>query len=149
MVVNGNLYNWSYLMMSADKWDFAHMEAAKVYAKLSHAKRLKVGCVIVRDKRIISIGYNGMPSGWDNECEEEGVTKPEVLHAETNALAKVASSHESCRGAELYCTHSPCLDCAKLIYQAGIVKVFFAEEYKSRDGIEFLLRSGVEVSRLV
>jgi len=153
MVVNGDLYNWSYLMMSADKWDFAHMECAKVYAELSHAKRLKVGCVIVRDKRIISIGYNGMPAGWDNECEFERdgelYTKPEVLHAETNALAKVASSNESCRGAELYCTHSPCLDCAKLIYQAGIVKVFFGEEYKSRDGIEFLLRSGVEVSRLV
>ena len=127
----------------------AYMNVAEIFAEQSYAVRAKVGCIIVKDNRIISIGYNGMPSGWDNECEEEGVTKPEVLHAETNALAKVASSNESCRGAELYCTHSPCLDCAKLIYQAGIVKVFFGEEYKSRDGIEFLLRSGVEVSRLV
>ena len=109
-----------------NKWDRSHMEAAQLYARLSSATRMKVGCVIVRDHRIISIGYNGMPSGWTNECEtadEYGnmpKTKPEVLHAETNAIAKVAKSSESSEGATLYTTCAPCLDCAKLIYQSGI-----------------------------
>ena len=125
------------------------MEAAGVYGNLSTATRLKVGCVIVKDKRIISIGYNGMPSGWDNNCEHEGKTKPEVLHAETNAIAKLARSSESGDGAELYCTHAPCMDCAKLIYQSGISMVYFSESYKSNAGVEFLKQSGVGVIRIV
>jgi dCMP deaminase len=136
------------------KWDEAHMSAAETYAKLSSAKKLKVGCVIVRDNRIISIGYNGMPSGWTNECEttdEYGnmpVTKPEVLHAETNAIAKVARSSESCEGATLYTTHSPCLDCAKLIFQSGIKKVVWRDQYRSAQGNIFLVMAGLEVERV-
>ena len=125
------------------KYKKAHMAAAEVYAELSYAKRKKVGCVIVRDDRIISIGYNGTPSGWDNECEhttlwKDGkqlsspilVTKPEVLHAETNAIAKLASSTESGEGAILFLSSfSPCMDCAKLIYQSGIKEVYYKENY--------------------
>jgi dCMP deaminase len=132
------------------------MEAAEVFAKLSYAKRLKVGCVIVKDSTVIGIGYNGMPSGWSNDCEyqvyEEDlhttvklVTKPEVLHAETNAIAKVAKSTNSTEGADLFVTHAPCLDCAKLIYQAGIKTVFYKQTYRCTEGLEFLRESGVEV----
>jgi len=137
-----------------NKWDKAHMKAAEVYAQLSSAKRLQVGAVIVKDNRIISIGYNGMPSGWTNECEHtdeygfNAVTKPEVLHAETNAIAKVARSGESCEGATLYTTHSPCLDCAKLIYQAGITRIVWRNEYKSSKGNVFLVTAGVDVDYL-
>jgi len=141
-----------------DKWQDAHMKVAEVYASLSSAVRLKVGCVIVKDKRIISIGYNGMPSSWSNECEDEvtwpngdvrfTVTKPEVLHAETNAIAKLARSSESGEGAELYCTHAPCLDCAKLIYQSGIEMVYYKHPYKKDDGLSFLRMGGVGVIRL-
>jgi len=141
-----------------DKWQDAHMKVAEVYASLSSAVRLKVGCVIVKDKRIISIGYNGMPSGWDNKCEDEvtwpngdvrfTVTKPEVLHAETNAIAKLARSSESGEGAELYCTHAPCLDCAKLIYQSGVEMVYYKHPYKKDDGLSFLRMGGVGVIRL-
>ena len=141
-----------------DKWDIAHMETAKIYAKLSSAKRLKVGCVIVKDRRIISIGYNGMPSGWDNECEYldkeyeffDGAlkTKKEVLHAESNAIAKVARSPESSFGAVLYCTHAPCLDCAKLIHQAGIVEVWYEEEYRNLEGLRFLAECDILVRRV-
>jgi dCMP deaminase len=139
------------ILRKMNKWDKAHMEAAEIYSQLSTAKRLKVGCVIVKDNRIISIGYNGMPSGWTNECEttdEYGnmpITKPEVLHAETNAIAKVARSSESCEGATLYTTYSPCLDCAKLIYQAGIKKVFWRNQYRSEEGNVFLVTAGVDV----
>ena len=113
------------------KFVIAHMKAASVYAELSSAKRLQVGCVIVKDNTIIGIGYNGMPAGWDNNCENviqhsddtvELKTKPEVLHAETNAVAKVARSTNSTEGADMFVTHAPCLDCAKLIHQAGIKK---------------------------
>lgn len=141
-----------------NKWQDAHMKVAEVYANLSTAVRLKVGCVIVKDKRIISIGYNGMPSGWDNKCENEikwptgdvrfTETKPEVLHAETNAIAKLARSSESGEYAELYCTHAPCLDCAKLIYQSGIEMVYYKHPYKKDDGLSFLRMSGVGVIRL-
>jgi len=139
-----------------DKWQDAHMKVAEVYASLSSAVRLKVGCVIVKDKRIISIGYNGMPSGWSNECEDFSETKkytalktkPEVLHAETNAIAKLARSSESGEGAELYCTHAPCLDCAKLIYQSGIEMVYYKHPYKKDDGLSFLRMGGVGVIRL-
>ena len=135
------------------KYQQAHMRAAHLYAELSTARRLKVGALIVKDDRIISIGYNGMPSGWDNNCElelEDGTikTKPEVLHAETNAIAKLARSVESGLDADLFVTHSPCLDCAKLIYQAGIRRVYYATNYRDDSGIIFLKNSGVEVTKL-
>lgn len=137
-----------------NKWDKAHMKVAEVYAQLSSAKRLQVGAVIVKDNRIISIGYNGMPAGWTNECEHtdeygfNAVTKPEVLHAETNAIAKVARSSESCEGATLYTTHSPCLECAKLIYQAGITRVVWKNQYKTIKGNVFLVTAGVDVGHI-
>jgi dCMP deaminase len=124
------------------------MGAAEVYAQLSSAKRLQVGCVIVKDNRIISIGYNGMPSGWTNECEDsDGQTKPEVLHAETNAIAKLASSSDSGLGADLFVTHAPCMNCAKLIYQSGIKTVYYKNTYRDDSGIKFLKRSGVQVTK--
>lgn len=145
----------------------AHMQAAEVYAKLSTAKRLQVGCVVVKNNTIIGIGYNGMPSGWTNECEkrvytspwpaeyleEDGThynlaTKPEVLHAETNALAKIARSTNSSEGATLFCTHAPCLDCAKLIYQSGINSVYYRNAYRNDDGIEFLKKCSVDVNNV-
>ena len=121
----------------------AYMEVAKTFANLSTAKRLQVGAIVVKDDRIISIGYNGMPTGWDNCCEENGKTKPEVLHAEANALTKLAKSTESGDGAMLFCTHSPCIDCAKLIAQSGITHVYYDENYRSEDGLKFLVKSGV------
>ena len=148
------------------KWDRAHMETARNYAELSTARRAQVGCVIVKDNRIISIGYNGMPEGWDNNCEDEDwpqwakvrdwkeldpvyvklTTKPEVLHAETNAIAKVARSSESSEGATLYTTMLPCLDCAKLIHQSGIKEVFYSETYpKGTAGLEFLEKCNIPV----
>ena len=135
------------------KYKNAHMKAAHLYADLSTAQRLKVGALIVKDDRIISIGYNGMPSGWDNNCEytqEDGTlkTKPEVLHAETNAIAKLARSNESGLDADLFVTHSPCLDCAKLIYQSGIKRVYYANAYRDDSGVNFLKNSGVEVEQL-
>tara|TARA_B100001939_G_scaffold98990_1_gene85312 strand:+ start:6436 stop:6840 length:405 start_codon:yes stop_codon:yes gene_type:complete len=120
-----------------------------VYATLSSATRLQVGAVIVKDNRVISIGYNGMPTGWDNTCEDENnVTKPEVLHAETNAIAKVASSTESAQDATLYCTHAPCLNCAKLIYQSGIIRVVYDQTYKTNDGLTFLQKCGIIVQKV-
>jgi dCMP deaminase len=133
-----------------DKFIDAFMDVAERFAQLSSAQRAKVGAIIVKDKRIISIGYNGMPSGWDNECEEDGKTKPEVLHAETNAIAKVAQSSESSRGSELFCTHLPCMECAKLIHQSGIVTVYYREEYQAAKGTgkQFLIDSGIEVIKV-
>ena len=130
-----------------EKFVSAFMDCAERFAQLSTATRAKVGAIIVKDNRIISIGYNGMPSGWDNVCEHEGRTKPEVLHAETNAIAKVAQSSESSRGSELFCTHLPCMECAKLIHQSGIVTVYYREEYQSAKGTgkQFLIDSGIEV----
>jgi dCMP deaminase len=136
----------------------AHMATARNYAELSHAKRLHVGAIVVKDDRIISIGYNGMPAGWDNNCEYEYtdpqtqrtelVTRKEVLHAETNAIAKLARSNESGLGADLFITHAPCLDCAKLIYQAGISRVWFGAEYRDDAGIRFLKQSGITVTKV-
>lgn len=143
----------------------AYMKTAQIFSELSHAQRLHVGAIVVKDDRIISIGYNGMPAGWDNVCEYEEVystqdapgddfrivhtgilkTRPEVLHAESNAIAKLARSNESGLGADIFITHSPCIECAKLIYQSGIKRVFFGQEYRSNDGIEFLKKSGVAV----
>ena len=132
-----------------DKFISAYMDVAERFAQLSYAQRAKVGAIIVKDDRIISIGYNGMPSGWDNVCETEGRTNPEVLHAETNAIAKLAQSSESGKDATLFCTHLPCMDCAKLIYQSGITHVYYREEYKAAKGSgkEFLTESGVTVAR--
>ena len=168
----------------------AYMKTAKIFSELSHARRLHVGAIVVKDDRIVSIGYNGMPAGWENDCEykdymsrdasgwlnpgeieerwpfeeeckgeeesDEYVytrryalkTKSEVLHAETNAIAKLAKSTESGVGATMFITHSPCLDCAKLIYQSGINRVFYSNDYRSRDGVDFLKKSGVNVEKL-
>lgn len=140
------------------------MKVAEVYAQLSSAKRLQVGCVAVKNDTIIGIGYNGMPSGWDNNCEMEisevvdidnrtitpiqTVTRPEVLHAETNCLAKISRSTNSSDGAYLFITHAPCLQCAKLIYQSGIKSVFFRNEYRDTSGVEFLKKCKVEVNKI-
>ena len=135
----------------------AYMDTAKIFAELSHAKRLHVGAIVVKDDRIISIGYNGMPAGWDNNCEDVVQysddttalkTKPEVLHAESNAISKLARSSESGLDSTIFVTHSPCLDCAKLIYQSGIRTVYFGSAYRSSDGVDFLTKSGVEVNKV-
>ena len=136
-----------------EKFVKAYMDVARRFAELSSARRLHVGAIVVKDDRIISIGYNGMPSGWDNDCEEELLnedgfqlkTRPEVLHAESNAIAKLARNANSGLDAELFVTHSPCMECAKLIYQSGIKAVYYQQSYRDNSGIEFLKRSGVEV----
>ncbi len=127
-----------------------YSDIAERVAELSSARRLQVGAIVVRDDRIISMGYNGMPAGWDNNCESEQAdgtlrTRPEVLHAEMNALMKLARSHESGLGADLFITHSPCMECAKGIYQAGINRVYYGKQYRSNDGIQFLNQSNIEV----
>ena len=162
------------------------MKTAKIFAELSSARRLHVGAIVVKDDRIISIGYNGMPAGWDNNCEnkeymsgdaggwlspeeiyeqwpfeEEDIdpdlgyarryalkTKPEVLHAESNAIAKLAKSNDSGEGADIFITHAPCIECAKLIYQSGINGVYYSENYRDDSGIEFLKKSGVNIEKL-
>lgn len=122
---------------------------ARVWATNSYCKRRQVGALIVKDRMIISDGYNGTPSGFENECEdEENHSKPYVLHAEANAITKVAKSNNSSEGATLYITASPCMDCAKLIIQAGIVRVVYADEYRIIDGIELLEKAGIEVVQL-
>jgi dCMP deaminase len=160
-----------------EKFIQAHMKAAEVYAELSTAKRLQVGCVIVKDNTIIGIGYNGMPSGWDNNCEDmeyilkedcqhssvhlikNGYTKSahgwsklhskkEVLHAETNAIAKVSRSTNSSEGANMFITHAPCLECAKIIHQAGIKEVYYRNNYRTVDGIEFLKKCNIGVQQV-
>jgi dCMP deaminase len=161
----------------------AYMATARVFAELSHARRLHVGAIVVKDDRIISIGYNGMPAGWDNNCEDkvwdsgaggwldpaefdakypyEGwheqaqrnvryglKTKPEVLHAESNAIAKLAKSNESGLGSDLFVTHAPCIDCAKLILQSGIRRVYFGAQYRDDHGVRFLQQSGITVTKV-
>jgi len=167
------------------KFRDAYMKVAETFAELSSARRLHVGAIVVKDDRIISIGYNGMPSGWDNNCEDvewcnaggwlsteeivegwpyEGAyldadgnemqnryrlkTKPEVLHAETNAIVKLARSNESGLGAHLFVTHAPCLDCAKLVYQSGINSVYYRNSYRIQDGLHFLEKAGVKVEKM-
>jgi dCMP deaminase len=125
------------------------MKTAETFGSLSSAKRLQVGAIVVKDNRIISIGYNGTPSGWDNCCEDENnKTKPEVIHAEANAVAKLAKSHESGENSEMYVTHAPCIECAKLIYSSGITKVYYRNEYRSTKGIEFLKKCGLEARKI-
>jgi len=132
-----------------NKFLFAYMDVAERFAQLSHARRLQVGAIVVKDDRIISIGYNGMPSGWDNECEDENnKTKPQVLHAESNAITKLAKSHESGDKSTMFCTHSPCIECAKLIFQTGINTLYYRSDYRSTEGIDFLKASGVIVEKL-
>lgn len=148
-----------------DKLVSAYMDVAERFSQLSSARRLQVGAIVVKDDRIISIGYNGMPSGWDNNCENEVVdppedweidinaispnqrlvTKPEVLHAETNAISKLAKSNEAGEGATMFCTHAPCMDCAKLIYQSGIKTVYYKHQYRSTSGIDFLEKCNIDV----
>jgi len=138
---------WSTTKLTSE--DIAHLKVALIYADLSKAKRAQVGCIIVKENRIISIGYNGTPSGWDNNCEDSNdETKPEVLHAETNAIAKLARCTESGDGSTLYCTHSACINCAKLIYQSGIRRVVYARDYAGTDGVDFLKAAGVKVDKL-
>lgn len=164
-----------------EKFIKAYMDVARRFAELSHARRLHVGAIVVKEDRIISIGYNGMPAGWDNDCEYTELmpvndstarlddypllgtfwinghsvdrryrlrTKPEVLHAETNAIAKLAKSNDSGDGADLFVTHSPCVECAKLIYQSGIRRLYFGQNYRDDSGIKFLQKSGVEVIKV-
>ena len=168
------------------KFRDVYMKVAETFAELSSAQRLHVGAIVVKEDRIISIGYNGMPAGWDNNCEDKEYmsvdaggwldpeeieeqwpvqeqqlpkednrwlryrlkTKPEVLHAETNAIAKLAKSTESGNGATMFITHAPCLDCAKLIFQSGINSVLYRNSYRSDDGINFLAKAGVMVEKL-
>jgi dCMP deaminase len=136
-----------------------YMKVAELTSTLSYAKRLQVGSVIVKGNKILATGYNGMPSGWDNECEtteiveldekfvKQLVTKQEVLHSETNAIAKVSASTESSEGATMFCTHAPCINCAKLIYQSGINSLYYRNTYRDTSGIEFLEKSGVSVTK--
>ncbi len=141
-----------------NKFISAYMDVAERFSKLSTAKRLQVGAIVVKDDRIISIGYNGMPSGWTNDCENQIidvktgdttlVTKQEVLHAESNAIAKLAKSGESGEGASIFVTHQPCIECAKLIYQSGIKSVYYSKEYRLTDGLKFLTKSGVNVIKV-
>ena len=138
------------------KWISAFMDTAERFSQLSSAKRLQVGAVVVKDNRIISIGYNGMPSGWTNECENivqhsddtvTTVTKDEVIHAEANAIIKLARDGESGNGASLFCTHAPCIHCAKLIHGAGIKTVYYRESYRDTLGLDFLEHCNIEVKK--
>jgi dCMP deaminase len=139
------------------KWIDAFMDTADRFAQLSSAKRLQVGAVVVKDNRIISIGYNGMPAGWTNECENfvqhsddtvTTVTKDEVIHAEANAISKLARSNDSGLGATMFITHAPCVHCAKLIYGAGIEHVYFRESYRDTLGLDFLDKCKIEVKQV-
>ena len=129
--------------------DKRYMQMALIWAENSYCKRRQVGAILVKDKMIISDGYNGTPCGFENICEDESFkTKPYVLHAEANAITKIARSHNSSEGATLYVTTSPCIECAKLIIQSGIVRVVYANEYHVSDGVDLLVRAGVEVLKI-
>ncbi|WP_031426401.1 deoxycytidylate deaminase [Flavimarina sp. Hel_I_48] len=131
------------------KYDIAYLRMAREWAKLSYCKRKQVGAIIVKDKMIISDGYNGTPTGFENICENEvGETQWFVLHAEANAILKVASSTQSCAGATLYITLSPCKDCSKLIHQAGITRLVYHVDYKDNSGLSFLEKAGVQVQQI-
>ena len=129
-----------------NKYDKAYLRIAREWSLLSYCKRKQVGAIIVKDRMIISDGYNGTPSGFDNCCEyDEGLTRWDVLHAEANAILKVARSTQSCEGATLYITLSPCKECSKLIHQSGIKRVVYQNGYRDDSGIQFLIKAGVEV----
>ena len=131
------------------KYDKAYLRIAREWGLLSHCKRKKVGALIVKDRMIISDGYNGTPTGFENYCEDEqGYTKWYVLHAEANAILKVASSTQSCEGATLYITMSPCKECSKLIHQAGITRLVYNIDYKDNSGLEFLQKAGIELKQI-
>ena len=131
------------------RYDMAYLRMASEWGKLSHCIRKQVGAIIVKDRMIISDGYNGSPTGFDNYCEDEdGYTKWYVLHAEANAILKVAASTQSCEGATLYITLSPCKECSKLVHQAGIKRVVYKDGYKDDSGIKFLEKAGIEVMQL-
>lgn len=131
------------------KFDQSYLEMASVWARNSYCKRRKVGAIVVKDNMIISDGYNGTPSGFENICEDEnGVTKPYVLHAEANAITKVAKSGNSSLNATLYVTAAPCLECSKLIIQAGIKRVVYRDEYRLTDGVDLLKAAGIEVEKV-
>ena len=136
-------------MTKPEQFDRSYLEMARVWAKNSYCTRRKVGALLVKDRMIISDGFNGTPSGFENICEDPatGKTKPYVLHAEANAITKVAKSGNNSQGATLYVTDAPCLECAKLIIQAGIKRVVYLIEYSVRDGIELLRRAGIEVCK--
>lgn len=128
------------------KLDIRYLQMAQIWAENSYCNRRKVGALLVKDRMIISDGYNGTPSGFENICEDEdGKTKPYVLHAEANAISKVAQSNNSSKNATLYVTTSPCLECAKLIIQAGIKRIVFSEKYRLQDGLDLLKKSNIEV----
>jgi dCMP deaminase len=140
------------------KWSDAYLDMAERFAQLSYAKRLKVGAIVVKNNRVISIGYNGTPAGWDNNCEElvyriaeEPIlkTKPEVIHAEANAIGKLARDGEAGLDSTMFCTHAPCIDCAKLIYSAGINKVYYRNSYRNTEGVDFLEKSGVRAEKVL
>jgi len=128
--------------------DLRYLRMARIWSENSYCVRRQVGALVVKDKMIISDGYNGTPSGFENVCEEDGVTKPYVLHAEANAITKIARSGNNSEGATLYVTDSPCIECAKLIIQAGIRRVVFSRSYRLTDGIDLLRRAGIEVQQL-
>jgi len=131
------------------RYDKAYLRMAKEWSKLSHCERKQVGALIVKDRMIISDGYNGTPTGFENCCEDDdGYTKWYVLHAEANAILKVASSTQSCKGATLYITLSPCRECSKLIHQAGIIRVVFHDKYKDDSGLRFLEKAGIELNHI-
>jgi len=132
-----------------ERYDKAYLRMALEWGKLSHCKRKQVGALIVKDRMIISDGFNGTPTGFENPCEDEdNYTKWYVLHAEANAILKVASSTQSCKGSTLYLTLSPCRECSKLIHQAGIIRVVYINEYKDRTGLEFLKNAGVMIEQI-
>ena len=136
-------------MKKQAQYDRAYLEMAQTWGELSYCKRKKVGAIIVKDRMIISDGFNGTPSGFENICEDEEYdTKWYVLHAEANAILKVASSTQSCKGATLYITLSPCRECSKLIFQSGIIRVVYSKEYKDSSGLDFLRKAGVDLTYL-
>lgn len=130
------------------KLDLRYLQMARIWAENSYCKRRQVGALVVKDKMIISDGYNGTPSGFENVCEDNNVTKPYVLHAEANAITKLARSSNNSEGSTLYVTASPCIECAKLIIQSGIKRVVYAEKYRLDDGIKLMQRAGIKVEYL-
>ncbi len=146
-----NNYNWK---IKQQKYNMMYMDLAERIAQMSYSKRLKVGSVLVKDQKIISFGWNGMPSGFDNNCEfineitGDLVTRPEVLHSEANCLMKLAKSTESSENAELFITHSPCIECSKMIHQSGIKSIFFKHRYRDDSGIKFLQKANLYIEEI-